>query len=68
MLKLKEENKMDMNQSLFFVPNDELAVYKYLGTIDVYRSNYYSISYSIHVDYTDTLNKVKHENRNMDDL
>lgn len=52
----------------FFVPNDELAVYKYLGTIDVYRSNYYSISYSIHVDYTDTLNKIKHENRNMDDL
>ena len=64
-----ERGEQDGHESIsFFIPNDELTVYKYLGTIDVYRSNYYSISYSIHVDYTDTLNKVKHENRNMDDL
>lgn len=64
-----ERGEQDGHESIsFFVPNNELAVYKYLGTIDVYRSSYYSISYSIHVDYTDTVNKVKHENRNMDDL
>lgn len=64
-----ERGEQDGHESIsFFIPNDTLASYKYLGTIDVYRSSYYSISYSIHVDYTDTLNKVKHENRNMDDL
>ena len=64
-----ERGTQDDHESIsFFVPNDYEAVYKYLGTIDVYRSSYYSIYYSVHVDYTDTVNEIKHENRNMDDL
>lgn len=50
------------------IPNDSTAEYVYLGTIDVYRTSYYSISYNIHIDYTDTINNVKNDNRNMDDL
>jgi len=53
----------------FLVPNlNEAATYKYMGVIAVYRDSYFSFSYSVHVDYSDTINKVKHENRNMDDL
>lgn len=63
-----EEGKHENKESLsFHVPNDELAVYKYLGTIDVYRStNLYT--FTVHVDYSDTVNSIKHRNRNLDDL
>lgn len=62
----KHENKEALS---FFLPNDELALYKYLGVIDVYRStDLDTYTFSVHVDYIDTVNKVKHEDRNMEDL
>ena len=62
----KHENKEALS---FLVPNDELALYKYLGIIDVYRStDLYTYTFFVHVDYIDTVNNVKHENRNMEDL
>ena len=60
----KYENKETLS---FFVPNEELAAYKYLGIIDVYRSTDL-YTYTVHVDYIDTVNNFKHENRNLDDL
>lgn len=46
---------------------DENSFYKYLGSIDLYCTSY-SYEYDVHVDYTDTVNKQKFENQNMDDL
>jgi hypothetical protein len=51
----------------YLVPNDETALYKYLGTIDVYRTSEYPYQY-LHIDYTDTVNRIKNNTRNMDDL
>ena len=65
----KTSGSQDGHDSIsFYIPNDGLAVYKYLGTIDVYCTNYLYLSFYVHIDYTDTLNSVKHESRNMDDL
>lgn len=54
----------------FLVYNIETAQYMYKGIINVYRvklSNYYN-SYSLHIDYEDTINSVKRDDRNMEDL
>lgn len=51
----------------YMVPNDETAIYKYLGTIDVYRTSDYPYKF-LHIDYTDTVNKIKNNAQNMDDL
>ena len=67
----KNEGKQDgYDAIIFLVPNPPDALYKYYGRIDVYRSasDSYPVYYFLHVDYTDTLNSVKHENRNMEDL
>lgn len=65
----KTEGRQDGYDTMtFLVPNSPDARYKYLGSIDVYRSSYYTLLYMLHVDYTDTYNNVKHDNRNMDDL
>lgn len=65
-----ETGTKDNHESLtLLVPNEnENAYYKYLGSIAVYRTSYYSVRYFIHVDYIDTINDVKNDNRNMDDL
>lgn len=65
----KSTDKQDgFDAVTFLIPNPQYGTYKYLGSIDVYRKCYYTIDYSLHVDYTDTYNSVKHENRNMEDL
>lgn len=51
----------------FLLPNDGLSVNTYLGIIDVFRSTYL-YTFTVHVDYTDTVNNVKHEKRNLEDL
>lgn len=64
-----EKSSQNGHESIrYLIPNEESAFYKYLGSIDVFCASYYSISYSVHIDYTDTINDVKHEKRNMDDL
>ena len=65
----KKYGRQDSYETVtFLVPNNnEYATYTYLGSIDVYRSSY-SFTYDVHVDYTDAINIVKHENRNMEDL
>ena len=65
----KKYGRQDSYETVtFLVPNNnEYATYTYLGSIDVYRSCY-SFTYCVHVDYTDAINIVKHENRNMEDL
>ncbi len=52
----------------FYVPNDDDSLYKYLGKIIVYCVCYDSSSFGLHIDYFDTINLIKHENRNLDDL
>lgn len=53
----------------YYIYGDEYnTMYEYLGRIDVYSSSYLSMRYSLHIDYTDTANDVKHEGNNMDDL
>ncbi len=65
----KIEGKQDGYDTItLLVPNPLDAIYKYIGSIDVYRSKYYTLLYMLHVDYTDTYNNVKHDDRNMDDL
>ncbi len=64
-----ERDTQDGHPSItFYVLNNNPAIYKYLGTISVFRSHYLSTFFYVHVDYTDTINKVRHEERNMEDL
>lgn len=67
----KTEGKQEGYDAItFLVPNPPDAFYKFYGRINVYRStsDSYPVYYFLHVDYIDTLNSVKHENRNMEDL
>lgn len=63
----KSEHNSHEEVSYLIPRKDELSDYMYLGGIDVYCSNF-GLNYGVHVDYIDTINNVKHENRNMDDL
>ena len=65
-----EKGNHDNHESIsWLVPTlDENSFYKYLGVIDLYCSSYSYLQYSVHVDYTDTVNKQKSDNQNMDDL
>ena len=42
--------------------------YDNIGTIDVYPSNVYNFSFSLHIDYTDEINSSKHNETLMNDL
>lgn len=65
-----EDGEQDGYPTLTITVTDETGS-KIIGFIDLYRSKYYSYgmtSYSVHVDYTDYLNNIKHNNDNMNDL